>query len=92
MAMGDWTRGVVTFATQSAGCEEAHGLTAPLLAYHGDRDEILPPVCSQVVGELVGGPAEIVVCEGAGHLLSEAGERLRAEVPAWVRERVAATG
>ena len=42
MAMGDWTRGVVTFATQSAGCEEAHGLTAPLLAFHGDRDEILP--------------------------------------------------
>ena len=52
MAMGDWTRGVVTFATQSAGCEEAQGLTAPLLAYHGDRDEILPPVY-----EPGGGPA-----------------------------------
>ena len=89
MAMGDWTRGVVTFATQSAGCEEAHGLEAPLLAYHGDRDEILPLVSSQVVGELVGGPAEVVVCEGAGHLLSEAGERLRAEVPDWIRARVA---
>ena len=60
MAMGDWTRGVVTFATQSAGCEEAHGLTAPLLAFHGDRDEILPAVASQVVGQLVGGPAEVV--------------------------------
>ena len=69
MAMGDWTRGVVTFATQSAGCEEAHGLTAPLLAFHGDRDEILPAVASQVVGQLVGGPAEVVICEGAGHLL-----------------------
>ena len=89
MAMGDWTCGVVTFATQSAGCEEAHGLEAPLLAYHGDRDEILPLVSSQVVGELVGGPAEVVVCEGAGHLLSEAGERLRAEVPDWIRARVA---
>ena len=32
MAMGDWTRGVVTFATQSAGCEEAAGLAAPLRA------------------------------------------------------------
>jgi len=41
------------------------------------------------VGELVGGPAEVVVCEGAGHLLSEAGERLRAEVPDWIRARVA---
>jgi pimeloyl-ACP methyl ester carboxylesterase len=88
MAMGDWTRGVVTFATQSAGCEEAHGLTAPLLAYHGDRDEILPPVCSQVVGELVGGPADVRFCPGAGHLLSEAGERFRAEVPDWIRDRL----
>lgn len=88
IAMGDWTRGVVTFATQSAGCEEAHGLVAPLLAYHGDRDEILPMVSSQVVGQLVGGPAEVVVCEGAGHLLSEAGERLRAEVPTWIQERL----
>lgn len=91
MAMGDWTRGVVTFATQSAGCEEAGGLTAPLLAYHGDRDEILPLVCSQVVGNLVGGPAEVVVCEGAGHLLTEAGDRLRADVPGWIRERLASS-
>ena len=89
MAMGDWTRGVVTFATQSAGCEEAHGLAAPLLAYHGDRDEILPAICSEVVGQLVGGPADIRMCAGAGHLLTEAADRLRAEVPDWIRARVA---
>ena len=92
LAMGDWTRGVVTFATQSAGCEEAHGLTAPLLAFHGDRDEILPAVSSQVVGQLVGGPADVRICAGAGHLLSEAGEQLRTEVPGWIRERLAADG
>jgi pimeloyl-ACP methyl ester carboxylesterase len=89
IAMGDWTRGVVTFATQSAGCEDAGGLTAPLLAYHGDRDEILPPICSQVVGELVGGPADVRICGGAGHLLTEAGERLRAEVPGWIQGALA---
>lgn len=89
MAMGDWTKGVVTFATQSAGCEEAGAMTAPLLAFHGDRDEILPLVASQVVAGLVGGTSEVVVCEGAGHLLSEAGDRLRADVPAWVRARLA---
>lgn len=89
MAMGGWTRGVVTFATQSAGCEEAGELTAPLLAYHGDRDEILPAIASQVVADLAGGDTEVVVCEGAGHLLTEAGDRLRAEVPAWIRDRVA---
>ena len=92
MAMGEWTRGVVTFATQSAGCEEAGGLSAPLLAYHGDRDEILPAVSSQVVGQLVGGDADVRICEGAGHLLTEAGDRLRAEVPGWLTERLAPTG
>lgn len=96
IAMGDWARGVVTFATQSAGCEEAGGLTAPLRAYHGDRDELLPAVASEVVCHLAGGEAEVVVCEGAGHLLTEAGDRLRSEVPDWVRDRLddarAATG
>jgi hypothetical protein len=96
MAMGDWTRGVVTFATQSAGCEEAGALTAPLRAYHGDRDELLPVLASEAVCHLAGGEAEVVVCEGAGHLLTEAGERLRAELPGWIRDRldgdVAATG
>jgi hypothetical protein len=85
MAMGDWARGVVTFATQSAGCEEAAALTAPLRAYHGDRDELLPVQASQAVCHLAGGDAEVVVCPGAGHLLAEAGEQLRAEVPDWIR-------
>jgi pimeloyl-ACP methyl ester carboxylesterase len=88
IAMGEWTRGVVTFATQSAGCEEAGGLVAPVRAYHGDRDELLPLMASQALCHLAGGDAEVVVCEGAGHLLTEAGERLRAEVPQWVRERL----
>jgi pimeloyl-ACP methyl ester carboxylesterase len=92
MAMGDWAKGVVTFATQSAGCEEAGGLTAPLLAFHGDRDELLPVVASEVVCQLAGGPTELVVCPGAGHLLSEAGDLLRERVPAWIRERFAPAG
>jgi hypothetical protein len=89
MALGDWARGVVTFATQSAGCEEAGGLTAPLLAFHGDGDEILPLFSSQAVCELAGGPSELVVCEGSGHLLTEARDLLRERVPAWVREQLA---
>jgi hypothetical protein len=88
-ALGDWAKGVVTFATQSAGCEEAGGLTAPLLAFHGDRDELLPLMVSEVVCELVGGPTELVPCVGAGHLLSEAEDLLRERVPAWIRARLA---
>lgn len=88
MAMGDWVKGVVTFATQSAGCEEAGRLTAPLLAFHGDRDEILPAFASEAVCHLAGGPTELVVCEGTGHLLSEAHDLLRERVPTWIRERL----
>lgn len=88
IAMGGSARGVVTFATQSAGCEEAGGLLAPLLALHGDRDELLPPMCSEVVCHLAGGPTELVMCEGAGHLLTEAGDLLRDRVPGWIRERL----
>ncbi len=87
-AMGEWTRGVVTFATQSAGCEGAGELAAPLRAYHGDRDELLPMMASEVVCQLAGGEAEVVVCDGAGHLLTEAGDRLRAELPEWIRARL----
>ena len=43
-ALGDSVKGVVTFATQSAGCEQADELNGrPLLMFHGDRDELLPP-------------------------------------------------
>lgn len=88
MAIGDWSRGVVTFATQSAGCEDAVGLSAPLLAFHGDRDELLPVQASEVVCHLSGGPAEVVICHGSGHLLAEAGDVLRELVPPWIRARV----
>jgi pimeloyl-ACP methyl ester carboxylesterase len=63
-------------------------MVAPLLAFHGTDDEILPLISSQAVCQLVGGPAELVVCEGAGHLLTEAEPQLRERVPAWIRERL----
>jgi pimeloyl-ACP methyl ester carboxylesterase len=88
VAMGDWARGVVTFATQSAGCEEAGGLAAPLRAYHGDRDELLPALASEVVCQMAGGEAQVVLCPGAGHLLTEAGQQLRDELPSWIRDRL----
>ncbi len=71
LALPSSVAGVVTFATQSAGCENAAGLGGrPLLLFHGDRDTLLPPMCSEVVKELAGS-GELVVVKGAGHLLSE---------------------
>ena len=79
----DLVAGVVTFATQSAGCEVAEGLAGrPVLCFHGDRDQILPPMCSELVAGLAGG--EVVVLPGADHLLASAGEELRARLLDWI--------
>ena len=87
IALTGHVRGVVTFATQSAGCEVAGELPAdvPLLLFHGDRDELLPWQCSETV-RMIAGHGELVVLPGAGHLLSEAGDALRARLAAWVPE------
>lgn len=78
--------GVVTLATQSAGCEQAELLhPRPILLIHGDRDEILPVMCSEVVSELAGG-GELVVLRGAGHLLNQGDARriVREKLLAWI--------
>jgi pimeloyl-ACP methyl ester carboxylesterase len=89
MAMGDYTAGVVTLATQSAGCEDAEGLDGiPMLLFHGDRDEILPPFASEVVHQLAGGHGELVILPGEGHLLAGAGDELRTRLSAWIPEQL----
>lgn len=71
--------GVVTFATQSAGCEVAGGLEgAPLLLFHGERDEILPIEASDMV-RMIAGSGELVRLPGDGHLLA------RSEAVMWER-------
>jgi len=77
--------GVVTLATQSAGCEQAELLYGkPMLLLHGDKDEILPVMCSEVVNELAGGRGELVILRGAGHLMTQAGPELRERLLAWI--------
>jgi len=79
----DLVAGVVTLATQSAGCEVADRLVGrPVLCFHGDRDQILPAVCSELVAGLAGG--ELVVLPGADHLLASAGEQLRTRLLDWI--------
>lgn len=76
--------GVVTFATQSAGCEVAPGLRGrPFLLFHGDADELLPLESSRVVAAMAG-RAEVVVCEGDGHLLSNSGPEMLVTLDDWL--------
>lgn len=87
IAFGELARGVVTLATQSAGCEDAEQLGAtPLLLCHGDRDEILPAQTSEVV-RMIAGHGDLRIFPGAGHLLDEARDDLRALLLEWVPER-----
>jgi hypothetical protein len=76
--------GVVTFATQSAGCEVAGALAGrPLLLFHGDRDELLPPEASHVVAAIAGhGTVEIL--PGDGHLLAKSDDVIVERLDTWL--------
>lgn len=83
--------GVVTFATQSAGCEVAGGLQGtPLLLFHGDRDEILPPESSEMV-RMIAGSGEVVRIPGDGHLLARSGDVLWERLESWLPPVLALT-
>jgi pimeloyl-ACP methyl ester carboxylesterase len=78
----------VTLATQSAGCEEAERLAGtPVLLFHGDNDELLPPQASELVQMLTGG--ELVVFPDTGHLLTQAAAELRERLGSWIPARFA---
>ncbi|MBI5090694.1 MAG: dienelactone hydrolase family protein [Actinobacteria bacterium] len=76
--------GVVTFATQSAGCELAGGLEGkPLLMFHGERDEILPIEASDMV-RMIAGHGDLVRIPGDGHLLAKSGDVLWERLESWL--------
>jgi hypothetical protein len=88
-ALGDTVKGVITFATQSAGCEQAEELSGrPFLLFHGDRDELLPPQASEMV-RFIAGSGELVLLPGEGHLLSGAGDVLLARTLSFVEDAFA---
>jgi hypothetical protein len=84
VVMTEEVAGVVTFATQSAGCEVAGALAGrPLLLFHGDRDELLPPESSQIV-QMIAGSGEVVVLPGDGHLLGRSDQTILERLEAWL--------
>ena len=76
LALGDRCAGVVTLATQAPGCERVDELVAPILVVHGEEDAILPDLASRLVHGLAGGPKELLLLAGEGHLLSGAADLL----------------
>jgi dienelactone hydrolase len=89
MVLGRHCAGIVTLATQSAGCEDAGALgeEVPVLLLHGDRDELLPPDASFVVRMLIG-HGDVEILPGAGHLMTEAAAHLRDRLGTWIPDQL----
>ena len=86
VGLAEMVAGVVTFATQSAGCEVAGGLMGrPLLMFHGDNDGILPPEASEVVRAMAGS-GDLRIMPGDDHLLSGSHDVMYADVLAFLED------
>jgi pimeloyl-ACP methyl ester carboxylesterase len=85
VGLSEMVAGVVTFATQSAGCEIAGGLQGkPLLMFHGDNDSILPAEASEVVRSIAG-TGDLRIMEGDDHLLTNSHDVMFEEVLKWLK-------
>jgi len=86
VVMAGSVAGVVTFATQSAGCEVAAALgDRPLLLFHGDRDEILPAESSHMV-QAIAGHGDVVMLAGDSHLLAKSDGVMTERLDVWLPE------
>lgn len=76
--------GIVTLATQSGGCEPAETLgDRELLLFHGDNDQILPAMSSEMV-RMLAGTGELVILPGEGHLLAESKAIIIDRLTEWI--------
>lgn len=84
VGLSEMVSGVVTFATQSAGCEIAGGLQGrPLLMFHGDNDSILPLESSEIVRAMAG-TGDLHVMHGDDHLLANSHDVMLQTVMQWL--------
>lgn len=76
--------GVVTLATQSAGCEPAESLgDREMIFIHGSADRILPQFSSEMV-QMLAGTGELVILPGEDHLLAGAKDEILERLSDWI--------
>ena len=79
---------IVTLATQSGGCEPAESLgDRQLLLFHGDNDQILPLMTSEMV-RMIADTGELVVLPGADHLLAPESDQIIDRLMQWIPEQL----
>ncbi|MCB0967865.1 MAG: dienelactone hydrolase family protein [Ilumatobacter sp.] len=84
VVMTEEVDGVVTFATQSAGCEVAAALAGrPLLLFHGEHDDILPPESSEMV-RMIAGYGDLEILPNDGHLLGRSDDAIVERLDDWL--------
>ncbi|QJE71851.1 alpha/beta hydrolase [Aerophototrophica crusticola] len=83
-------RAVVTLATQGRGAEPASrlGPRVAMLMMHGTDDEVLPVESTEYVNRLAKEPKQLVIFNGARHLLDEVADRVHREVRDWLLTRL----
>ena len=80
------TAGVIAYATQSAGCEEASQMGAvPLLLLHGERTRFGPE--NSMMVQALAGHGDVRTFPDADHLLVEVADEIEALTLDWVRSR-----
>lgn len=86
VGLSEMIAGVVTFATQSAGCELAGGLQGKkFLMFHGENDSILPVEASEVV-RAIAGTGDLHVMPSDDHLLAKSHDAMFETVMTWIDE------
>lgn len=78
---------VVAMSTQTYGADFARALSPrPLLVLHGSEDEVLSPVCSELVHAAARDPKELKLFPGARHGLDSVRDELLVLLERWLTE------
>lgn len=81
--------GVVAMSSQLAGTATVEAISPrPLLLVHGEDDQVLEALASQIIFDRAAEPKELVLYAGAGHSLDQCYEQLYELLLTWIPARL----
>ncbi len=92
-ATSELVRTVVALSTQSYGAESVvHLAPRSILLIHGVNDTVLPASSSRYIYQIASEPKQLVLLQGAGHVLDESADEVYTLVRQWLTERLIRVG